>query len=280
MRILIIGSQGMLGQEIKKTFQKEETICWDKNEIDITEKEKTDKKISGLQPDIIINCAAYNAVDKCEENLKIANEINGYAPGNLAKISKSLNIPLVHFSSGYVFDGGKNDGYKEDDEPNPISKYAKSKLLGEQETKKNTDKAYIIRTNLLFGQPALSAAGKKSFIEIMLALAKEKDSIEAVADEISNPTYARDLAATVYELTTKKYPFGIYHLINGGNASWYDFAKEIFKIKNIHIDVKPVLSEKFPRPAKRPKNSSLLNTKFPPLRKWQDALAQYLKTLK
>ncbi len=268
----------MLGQEIKKVFKKEETICWDKNEIDITKAEETNKKISDLKPALIINCAAYNAVDKCEENPKVANEINGYAPDNLAKTARSLNIPLVHFSSGYVFDGEKNDGYKEDDEPNPISKYAKSKLLGEQKIQKNTDEAYIIRTNLLFGQPALSSAGKKSFIEIMLNLAKEKDSIDAVSDEISNPTYARDLAAAVFELITKKYPFGIYHLINNGSASWYDFAKEIFKIKNIDIEVKPVNSDKFPRPAKRPKNSSLINTKFPPLRNWQDALREYLLT--
>lgn len=279
MLTLIIGSQGMLGQEIKEAFRKEKIICWDKNDIDITEKKEANKKILALNPDIIVNCAAYNAVDKCEENPKIANDINGYAPGNLSKIAKSLNIPLVHFSSGYVFDGEKNDGYKEYDVPHPLSKYAKSKLLGELEIQKNTDKAYVIRTNLLFGRPALSAEGKKSFIEIMLNLAKGKNKIEAVADEISNPTYARDMAIATYELVMKKYPFGIYHLINNGSASWYDFAKEIFKIKNISIDVNPVLSEKFPRPAKRPKNSSLLNTKFPALRNWQDALREYLNSL-
>lgn len=279
MKTLIIGSQGMLGQEIKKTFLKEATICWDKDEIDITEKEKTNKKITDLHPDIIINCAAYNAVDKCEENLKIANGINGYAPGNLAKIAKSLNIPLVHFSSGYVFDGEKNGGYKEDAAPRPISKYAESKILGEKNVRENSDKFYLIRTNLLFGRPTLSAGGKKSFIEIMLNLAKEKKTIEAVADEISNPTYAKDLAIAVHNLITKKYPFGIYHIINDGSASWYDWAKEIFKIKNIDVAVKPVPSSKFPRPAKRPKNSSLINTKFPHLRSWQDALTEYLLKL-
>lgn len=312
MKILIIGSRGMLGQYFLQTFSKSpplperaqqrvrEVIGWDKDEIDITDKVAADKKIRDLKPDLIINSAAYNNVDACEENPDLANSINGYAPGYLAAAAKKLDIPIIHFSTGYVFDGEKGD-YKEDDLPNPISKYAGSKLFGEREVKKNTDNFYIIRTNLLFGNPSIG--GKKSFIELMLKLAGEKDELEIVNDEISNPTYAKDLAEAAYELISfivgdsspvrrlggscrlqfgenlhdkKKYPCGTYHFVNDGSASWCDWAKEIFKIKNIDIKVEPVPSSKFPRPAKRPKNSSLLNTKFPKLRPWQEALKEYL----
>ncbi|MFH1029873.1 MAG: dTDP-4-dehydrorhamnose reductase [bacterium] len=312
MKILIIGSRGMLGQYLLKTFldnlplpaaprEKQrgwEVIGWDRDEIDITDQKQVNEKIKNLKPNLIINSAAYNNVDDCEKNPDLANLINGYAPGYLALMAKKLDIPIIHYSTGYVFDGEKGD-YKEDDLPNPISKYAESKLLGEHEVKKNNDKFYIIRTNLLFGNPSIG--GKKSFIELMLNLAKEKDKLEVVNDEISNPTYAKDLADATYELVNrykrhvmegdipkcrlqtdknfpdnKKYPYGIYHFVNDGSASWYDWAKEIFKIKNIDIKVEPVPSSKFPRPAKRPKNSSLLNTKFSKLRTWQESLREYL----
>ncbi|MFH0854346.1 MAG: dTDP-4-dehydrorhamnose reductase [bacterium] len=276
--ILIIGSRGMLGQYLIKIFSnkpnKLKVIGWDRDNIDITNQEQANKKISEVKPDLIINSAAYNDVDGCEENYELANSINGYAPGYIANIAKNLNIPIIHYSTGYVFDGKKGN-YSENEIPCPLSKYAESKFLGEKEIQKYTDKFYIIRTNQLFGNPSLG--GKKSFIELMLELSSKKDKLQVVSDEISNPTYAKDLAEATYEAITKKYPYGIYHLINDGSASWRDWAKEIFKIKNINIKVEPVPSSKFPRPAKRPKNSSLLNTKFQKLRSWQEALRKYLE---
>ncbi|MFH0856634.1 MAG: NAD(P)-dependent oxidoreductase, partial [bacterium] len=248
MVILIIGSKGMLGKEIIKAFSDCEVIGWDKENIDITKKDEMGEKIKKLSLDLIINCAAYNNVDGCEENPDIANLINGYAVGFLAEISKRLDIPLVHFSTGYVFDG-ENGNYTEDMEPRAISKYAASKILGEKELADGTGKFYLIRTNLLFGNPGQAENSKKSFIELMLGLAQEKDKLQVVSDEISNPTYVKDLAEAVYKLVIENYPFGIYHLVNDGSASWYDWAKEIFKIKGLPVNVEPVSSDKFPRAA-------------------------------
>lgn len=276
MDILIIGSKGMLGQELVKVFSaKDKVVGWDKENVDITKKGELDSKIKELAPDLIINCAAYNNVDGCETYSDVANLINGYAVGYLGNIGKSLNIPVIHFSTGYVFDG-ETGNYTEDMTPRAISKYSESKLLGEEELQKETDKFYLIRTNLLFGNPGKAENSKKSFIELMLGLAKESDNIQVVDNEISNPTYVKDLAEAVYKIMTENYPFGIYHLVNDGEASWCDWAKEIFRIKRLAINVEPVGSDKFPRAAKRPRNSSLVNTKFPKLKPWQEAVEDYL----
>jgi len=285
MKILIIGAKGMLGQELVKVFSSKgqaiseiEVTSWDKKEIDIT-KEDEMKKIKDLKPEIIINAAAYNAVDKAEEEIEVANKLNGEAVGYLAQVAKELAAIIVHYSTGYVFDGQKK-GYKEDDEPNPINAYGYSKFIGEKLLPKNCHQFYLIRTNLLFGPPAASNLGKKSFIEIMLQKASEVGTIEVVNDEFSNPTYVKDLAEATYRLIKEKYPFGIYHLINEGIASWYDWAREIFKIKNIKINLIPISRDKLKRQAKRPKYSVLLNTKFPKLRTWQKALREYLTSSK
>lgn len=268
----------MLGQELLKAFSKNnnELIAWDKENLDITKKEQVAEKIINLKPDLIINSAAYNDVDGCEKNFEFAKLLNGYAVGYLANAADKLDIPVVHFSTGYVFDGEKGN-YSEDMAPNPISKYAESKLLGEEELKKATQRFYLIRTNLLFGNPGLAENSKKSFVELMLGLIKAKNKLQIINDEVSNPTYVKDLAEAAYELVSNNYPFGIYHLINDGNASWYDWAKEIFKIRNLAVEIEAVGADKFPRDARRPRNSSLLNTKFPKLRSWQNALNEYLK---
>jgi len=280
MKILIIGAKGMLGQELAKEFsdKRQETskvYAWDREEIDITNEAEAVEKIKALKPELIINCAAYNAVDKAEGEVDVANKLNGEAVGYLAKISKELGAVLVQYSTGYVFRGDK-PSYREDDEPNPINAYGRSKLLGEKMLQENCEKHYLIRTNLLFGRPAAGVNGKKSFVEIMLQKAGETDKIEVVNDEFSNPTYVVDLARATYELIDKNYSFGIYHLINDGQASWYDWAKEIFTIKNIKINLIPISGEKLKRQAERPRYSVLANTKFPKLRSWQEAVSEHL----
>jgi dTDP-4-dehydrorhamnose reductase len=283
-KILIIGARGMLGQALRHPSTKlrmtlaqgdRQITAWDKEEIDITNEAEALKKIKELGPELIINCAAYNAVDKAEDEIDVARKLNSEAVGYLAKAAREIGAILVHYSTGYVFDG-KKSGYKEDDLPNPLSAYAITKALGEEELIKNTDKYYLIRTNLLFGSPVRSILAKKSFIEIMLQKAKEIDTIEVVNDEFSNPTYVKDLAEATFRLIEEKYSFGIYHLVNEDVASWYDWAKEIFEIKNIKINLIPISADKLKRPARRPKYSVLLNTKFPKLRNWQEALSEYL----
>jgi dTDP-4-dehydrorhamnose reductase len=269
----------MLGQELVQEFSGNsyEVSMWDKEEIDITKKDLVFEKIKSARPEIIINAAAYNAVDKIEEMEKdFADLINGYAVGNLSEAAEIIGAIFVHYSTDYVFDGKEIDGYKEDAMPCPQSVYADSKLLGEQQIKNK--KYYLIRTSRLFGKQAQSVGAKKSFVDVMLKCAEEKDCLELVDEELSSPTYVRDLARRTREIIEWKKPFGIYHATNEGSCTWYGWAKKIFELSGKNIKLVPVGADRFPRSAKRPKHSVLLNTKLPPLRKWEEALEDYLKT--
>jgi dTDP-4-dehydrorhamnose reductase len=283
MRILIIGSSGMLGQELVREFRENnyEVLAWDKSELDITDEEIVLDKIKNVKPEIVINAAAYNAVDKIEESeedKKIANKINGYAVGYLARAANDINAIFVHYSTDYVFGGRKVGGYKEDDKPNPESEYAKSKLLGEEELlKNNSQNFYLVRTSRLFGKPASSAGAKKSFVDTMLQLAETKNSLEIIDEELGSPTYVYDLAKRTREIIEEKKPYGIYHVTNSGACTWYGWAKKIFEVSEKNISLIPVPATKFPRPAKRPPYSVLLNTKLPEMRSWEEALLEYLR---
>ena len=272
----------MLGQELAREFEGNgyEVSSWDKEEIDITNRDEVSKKISDLKPEIIINAAAYNAVDKIEESDKELGEaVNGYAVGNLSEAAEAVGAILVHYSTDYVFEGREMDGYKENDEPRPQSIYAASKRLGEEELK--NDKYYLIRTSWVFG------SGGKDFIDTMIRLASERDELKVVNDQHGKPTYAPDLAKATQNLIESDSPFGIYHLTNEDDITWYEYAKKIVgkygsikgwgKKEFPHII--PVTSGEFPTPAKRPNWSILLNTKFSHLRPWSEALDEYLNLL-
>lgn len=275
-KIIIIGAQGMLGQELAKIFQEEKPLLWDLPEIDITNENQIKQKILEINPDLVINAAAYNDVDGAEKNEALATKINGMAVSYLAKTINAIGGILVHYSTDYVFRGDKKEGYKEHELPDPQSVYARSKYLGEQELFKNIDKFYLIRLSRLFGKPALSKVAKKSFIDQILELAKTKSEINVINEELSCPTYAPDLAMQTYKIIKNQKLFGIYHVTNLGVCTWYEFAQEIFTIKKFNVKLNPVASDFFPRPAVRPKYSVLLNTKLPPLRSWQEALREYL----
>ncbi len=266
----------MLGQELAKVFAKDDLLLWDRNEIDIVDAAAVEQKVCSSKPDLIINAAAYNAVDDCETNFEIAKKINAGGPVNLAKAANEVGAVLIHYSTDYVFDGNRVEGYKENDIPAPISKYGESKMFGEKALNEHT-KSYLIRTSRLFGKLASSEGAKKSFVDVMLNLAENKKELMVVDEELSCPTYVVDLAQATKALIDSKKDFGIYHLTNHGACSWLDFAKEIFKIAKKDVILIPVGSDHFPRPAKRPKFSCLLNTKFAPLRTWQEALKNYLE---
>ena len=280
----------MLGGELKRTFSR--ALGWDRKEIDISEAGNLEAKILALgsKPAAIINCAAYNNVDGAEKEKDKAFLINATAVGNLANVCSKLDIPLVHFSTNYVFDGEKGE-YNETDQPNPISVYAQSKHEGEKLLQSNCIRYYLIRTSVLFGQEAESQYAKKSFIDVMLGLSEKTATIvpgsndpvhgaaiKAVNDEINSLTYVADLAKAVESLIVKKSPYGIYHITNSGQASWFDFAKEIFSLTGKKVNLVPVKSSDFLRQAKRPKKAVLLNTKLPQLRSWQEALKEFLMT--
>jgi len=279
MKVLIVGSQGMLGQELAKVFSNEELTLWDKNDLDITNREMVYSKVEALSPDLIINAAAYNNVDACEENAEPAMRINGDGPIFLARAAENIGAKFIQYSSDYVFDGTKKEGYNEDELPRPISKYGESKLATENVFAHCT-RCYVVRTSRLFGLPAASEGAKKSFVDVMIKLGREKESLDLVDEELSNPTYVVDLAKQTKVLVDGYYPSGIYHATNEGACTWYGFAQEIFKQTGITIKTNPVTSDKFPRPARRPLFSSLINTKLPRMRTWQEALQDYLKLIK
>lgn len=277
MKVLILGAKGSLGQTFVDLYQDHEVTAWDRQELDITDEEAVMQKISELKPDLVINCAAYNAVDKSEEEQIVADQINGYAVGFIAQACDEIGATLVHYSTGQVFDGTNPAGYNEDDRPSPVNAYGRSKFLGEIELQKNFEKFYIIRTCWLYGKPA---AGKKSFADIMLDQAAGNAPINAVENEFGSPTYVKDLAEATWALVEQKKDFGIYHLTNSGLASRYDWAKEIFAIKSIDANLVSVDAGFFPRKAKRPKYEVLNNNKFIQLRPWTKALKEYLESKK
>jgi len=313
-KVLIIGAKGMLGQELTGVFSRDkeyEVISWDKEDIDITDEKKLSKKISDLKPAIIINSAAYNNVDEAEKSqtgFELAKKINGKAPGHLAKIAKKIGAILVHYSTDYVFDGKPEIpepkgctgscsscmlhegfepkiGFDENAKPNPISNYGKSKLMGEKEVQKNCKKFYIFRLAKLFGKPAKSEGAKKSFFEVMLEAGKstrpgKNKSVKVINEETANFTYAPDLAKKTKEIIDAKKAFGIYHIVNSDPCTWYEAVLELYRQAKIKTKVIPVTGEEFPRPAKRPYYSVLLNTKLNPLRSYKEALADFLENKK
>ena len=270
MKTLIIGAKGMLGNELARVFAKYKPFLWDMNELDIANKSQVDQKIGDLVPELIINAAAYTAVDKCEENEEIATKVNGEAVGYLAEIAKKLGSTLVHYSTDYVFDGTKKEGYVEDDKPNPMSAYGRGKLAGEIAIQKSgLESYYIIRPAWMFGPDG------KNFVETMLSLGDQGKEIKVVGDQFGSPTYAPDLAAATLEIVENKKPSGIYHRTNEGQCSWYEFAKEIFEVFEKDVDLESCSTEEYPTPAKRPEYSIMKSTKLEPMRSWKDALIDY-----
>lgn len=276
--ILIIGSRGLLGQELyrRSLGWTAEVVGWGRKEIDITDFLSVEEKIFALQPHFIFNCAAYNDVDKAEGAAAAdARLINGEAVGNLARVAGEAGAIFVHYSSDYVFDGEKTEGYKEDDTPTPINVYGQSKLMGERAVLQTDNlQYYLLRTSRLFGAPA---AGKKSFVDKILEMAGTQKAIKAIAEIVSSPTYVADLAAATFDLIEHKHPWGIYHRTNNGACTWYEWAKKVFELAGVQgVELIPVPAGAFPTVAKRPAHSVLLSTKLPPLRSWEEALKDYL----
>jgi len=285
MNILVTGSNGQLGSEIKSLSKNYsyKFFFTDKNELDIAKNEDVSKFVEENNIDLIINCAAYTAVDKAEEEQELADLINHKAIKYLAKIAKDNNIVLIHISTDYVFDGKNYRPYKEDDKTNPQGVYGLTKLKGEKAFIEEGANGVIIRTSWVY-----SSFGH-NFVKTMLRL-KDKKELSVVFDQVGTPTYAKDLARAILEiiknnlnkLNEKKAE--IYHFSNEGVCSWYDFAKAIFEIKNIKINVNPIETKNYPTPAKRPHYSVLdkskikneFNIKIP---YWRDSLKECLKEI-
>ncbi len=304
--ILILGARGMLGQELVRAYKGDahvELIAWDKDDIDVTDIDVLKARVAEVKPDVIYNAIAYNAVDAAEgEGYDDAVMLNATFPGKLSEIAAELDATIVHYSTDYVFSGEKesdvaerpegccgggccgageqSDGYRiynEHDAPEPVSKYGETKLAGERAVAVAApDRHYIIRLSKLFGQPAASAAGKKSFFDVMLTKGCEESKVMAVDGECSKFTYARDLAQESKAIVEEGCDAGIYHIVNEGAATWYEGVLALYKIAGVETAVESVSPDIFERAAKRPDSSVLANTKRPPLRHYEDALREYL----
>ena len=276
MKVLVSGSAGMLAKDLIPclTAAGHQVIAPPEEQLDILDLDGTRTAVDGFHPDIIINCAAYTKVDDAEKEEHLANMINGFAVQNLCLTCQEAAIPLVHFSTDYVFDGTKEGGYTIYDQPNPIGAYGRSKLIGEKYVLWLLDRFYLIRTSWLFGLHG------RNFIETMLKLAEKQRQVSVVNDQTGCPTWTRDLAAAVTALiATGRY--GLYHITNCEPTTWFDFATEIFRLSGTGTEVLPIATDQYPTPAKRPQNSTL--DPFPleevvhtPMPSWKQALGEYL----
>lgn len=285
MTILLLGSGGNLGQGFLELFRDKDEVtlvAWDKNDIDVTDEGLLSKKIIEIKPEIIINTVAYNDVDECENNSEaheLAEQLNIDFVKFLGETALANNILLVHYSSDYVFKGDNQEGYNEEAKVDPINVYGETKARGEQELLKLSGRGlkwYLIRTSKLFGLQGDSSLSKTIFFEKISDLARNNEVIKAINNEQGAFTYTSDLAKASWELIEDGASFGIYHLVNSGQASWYEAAKYFLDKINLKATIIPVSRQEFPRAAARGQYSLLLNTKRPPLRSWQEALTDFI----
>lgn len=282
MKILVTGAHGQLGRSLQKEFAADkdiEAIYTDAEELDITNAEAVDRFLQENPVDIVVNCAAYTAVDKAEsDNLKAA-AINSGAVGNLGQSAAKHGVRVIHISTDYVFSGENFRPYEENDEPYPQSIYGRTKLEGEGLLTSFCNDTMIIRTAWLYSEFG------NNFVKTMLRLAGERDEISVVSDQIGSPTYAGDLAKAIHSvIKSDKWVPGIYHFTDEGVASWYDFTKAIFEIAGKKTLVKPIRTSEYPSPAKRPQYSVLSKNKIKTnygieIPYWRDSLKECLEKL-
>ena len=289
MKVLVIGKNGQLGKSIHKIIKNKKQInnfiFIGREELDLSNSQSIHLFFRNKKFDIIINCAAYTAVDKAEKEYDLANQINNVAVRELGKIAKILNAKLIHISTDYVFDGKKIKPYLETDLTNPINIYGKTKCAGENSLKKvMLFNAIIIRTSWVYSEFG------KNFLTSIIKLGKKNNELKIVSDQIGSPTYATDLASAILDIIKNKtfmqnnFPTEIYHYSNIGNISWFDFAKEIFRLTKIQCKIKPILTKNYCTLAKRPKNSVLNKSKIfnrynVKRRLWKSSLKMCLKSV-
>jgi len=291
-KVLVTGANGQLGSDLCKVLQHFEVIPLTHRDIEIGDMNSVKQMFNKYKPDTIINTAAYVQVDDCETEQDKAFLINALGARNVAVVAQELGAKLIHISTDYVFGGvgetlvvsrksggGKPLPYTEFDTPIPISVYGKSKLAGENFIRHLCPKHFIVRSSGLFGVAGASGKGG-NFVETMLRLAKERDELRVVNDQVFSPTYTKDLAGKIAQLIETEY-YGIFHITNKGSCSWYEFAKEILKLAGLKAPIIPITSDQYPQKARRPHYSVLHNYHLrllglDDMRTWQEALKNYM----
>jgi dTDP-4-dehydrorhamnose reductase len=285
---LLTGTTGQVGWELQQILsQQVEAICPDRTVLNLAQVETIQTAVEAMQPDLIVNPAAYTAVDRAEQETDLAHRINDKAAAELAQVAQRLEIPLVHLSTDYVFDGQQSSPYQEGDPTNPLGAYGRSKRAGEEAVGSLCDRAVIFRTAWVYG-----THGKGNFVKTMLRLGTEREELRVVADQIGSPTWARDIAQAIAQLIAKLDAdgYGTYHFTNSGVASWYDFAIAIFEEAEqlgwpLTVQrVVPITTADYPTPARRPAYSVLDCAKITkvlgaPPPHWRQSLRQMLREL-
>lgn len=277
MKIIILGGKGQLGKEFENFLKdKAEIYSFSHLELDVLNQELLIKKIQEIKPEIVINCSAYTKVDKAEEEKEECIKVNAIGAKNVSYASYKVGAKIIYFSTDYIFDGEKESPYTELDNPNPISTYGRSKLLGEIYTSKHNPNHLILRISWLYG------INGRNFVKTIIKKAKEEKELKIVSDQKGSPTYTLDVVKQTWELI-KKDKVGIYHSANQGETSWYEFAKKIIEKLKINVKISPIKTGKYPALAKRPKYSVLDNYLLKLeginiMRDWETALNEFLDT--
>ncbi len=277
MKILITGAKGQLGREFVKRLKKENKnfLALGRDKLDVGNLKQVLQVFEEYKPEVVINCSAYNFVDKAEREKEIAYKTNAIGPRNLAFACEKCKAFLVHYSTDYVFDGEKEGLYSEEDQPNPLNEYAKSKYFGELFLKEETERYLIFRVSWVYGE------GKQNFVYKLMQMVKSQDYLRIACDEFSVPTSTR----AIVEVTLKAISAGLtglYHLVNTGYASRYEWAREVLRIKGIKKFIYPAYQGDFNLTAKRPRFSAMSNKKICKeleieIKEWKEKLLCFLR---
>ena len=282
VRCALVGATGQLGFDLARTFDLPgELIAVPRDRLDLLEPATIARALDDLRPTHVVNAAAYNLVDRAEDERERAFALNAHAVGALAAACQARGATLVHFSTDYVFDGRKASPYAEDDAHGPLSVYAESKLAGERLARERCARTFVIRVCGLYGVAQSASAGRTNFVETMLRLAERGQAIRVVRDHVLTPSYTRDIAPKVWRLLARGAP-GLYHVTNAGQTTWYEFAREIFRLSGLTPTLTPVTAAEYGARAQRPAYSVLEHGRLAALgeddlRPWPEALAAYLR---
>lgn len=280
MKVLITGVSGQLGHDVQQELVKRKINCLGvgREQFDITNEQQTREYIQRYNPDVVIHCGAYTAVDGAEDDVLTCTAVNITGTQNIALVCKEINAKMMYISTDYVFNGAGDTPFDVSDKPGPLNTYGRTKLGGEEVVKESLEHFFIVRISWVFG------INGNNFIKTMLRLGKEKCEIDVVADQIGSPTYTRDLARLLCDMIETD-QYGLYHATNEGYCSWAELANRVFEIADLHVKVNPITTEQFKTRAARPKNSKLSKKSldlqgFTRLPRWEDAVERYINEIK
>ena len=270
MKVLVTGGGGQLGKELAGVLRARghEAVVLSRKELDVADPKAVEEAVGDHAPRLVVNADAYTNVDGCEEERELSYGVNAIGPRNLAVSCEGRGIELLHVSTNYVFDGESERPYEPFDPPRPLSAYGRGKLAGEEYVKHLSSRWYVVRSAGVYGRG-------HNFVRTMLRVGGERSSLAVKDDEFVSPTYALDLAVAITGIAESGL-YGLYHATASGSCSWYEFAREIFALSDLDVEVAPVPSSEYPLPAARPANGVLSSLGSPALRHWREALQEYL----